>query len=99
LNFTSGLIDSEEAMTKWLSGAPSQMKQTSHHPENFSIEVIDESHFKIEVEFDWFGITLDDKKMRARTKHNWQIVDDPSERFARIQVMNVEALEPFRFVD
>jgi len=99
LNFTSGKITSIDHFSTWLNGAPKQMKESNHYPENFEIHVIDQNTYEITVEFDWNGITLDDKKMKARTAHQWIIVDNTEDRFAKIKTMNVTPLIPFTVVD
>ncbi|WP_298509955.1 hypothetical protein [uncultured Kordia sp.] len=99
LNFSSGKVSSIEELSTWLNGAPKHMKESNHHPENFKVTVIDKNTYEINVEFDWNGITLDDKKMIARTAHHWILTDNPEERFARIKTMNVTALVPFTVVE
>ena len=46
--------------------------------------------------FDWNGILPNATEMTAKTKHTWIVIDDPTERFARIKTMDVEVLEPFK---
>ncbi|WP_420574833.1 hypothetical protein [Kordia sp.] len=99
LNFSSGTIRSLDDFSVWLNGAPKHMKESNHHPENFEVNTINDTTYEMKVEFDWNGITLDDRKMIAHTSHHWIIVDDPEERFARIKTMNVTQLTPFTVVD
>ena len=47
------------------------------------------------AEFEWHGILADNNEMSARSRHNWLIVDNPKERFARIKIIDVEMLKPF----
>ncbi len=50
------------------------------------------------VEFDWYGVGKDDSKMRDTTAHTWKIIDNPLEKFARIEQADVEQKEAFRVV-
>lgn len=99
LNFSSGQITSVADFTTWLNGAPKHMKESNHYPENFALKVVDEHTYEVSVEFDWNGITLDDKKMVARTAHHWILTDNPEERFAKIKTVNVTQLIPFTILD
>ncbi|MFT2111770.1 hypothetical protein [Marinomonas sp. 2405UD68-3] len=100
LNFSSvnNKINSIDALSKWLNGAPLQLKQSSHHLENFSVVETEENHFTVNVDFDWYGITKTDQKMVAKTRHTWAVIDNPDERFARVQNIHVETLEAFRLL-
>jgi hypothetical protein len=89
LNFTSGQIDSIKKLEFWLNSAPKTLKQSNHYPENFSVKQITENEFEMSVEFDWHGITKDCKKVSARTKHVWRIIDNPNDRFAKIKKVDV----------
>ncbi|WP_299665697.1 hypothetical protein [uncultured Ruegeria sp.] len=40
----------------------------------------------------------DDIKMVAKTRHNWTVVNDPIERFARIKTVDVEVLQELRLL-
>lgn len=100
LNFsTNNQIESIEDLETWLNGIPIQMKESSHNPENFSIETITENEYEVIVEFDWKGITKENKQVRARTKHIWHVIDNPNERFAKILKMNVSQIEPLTFLE
>jgi len=88
-----------ERLGEWLEGSPSMMKQTSHHPNEFKFEIVGVNEYVMEVEFDWYGITLEGKKMCAKTHHKWTVQDNINERFARISHMKVNVLEPFRILD
>jgi hypothetical protein len=100
LNFTtSGQINSIEKLEVWLNDAPKQLSQSSHHPENFSIKQILENEYKMTVEFDWYGITKDGKKMTARTKHIWYLIDNINDRFAKIKRIDVMQIEPFKTIE
>ena len=99
LNFsTAAQISSIEQLETWLNGTPLGLKQSSHFPENFSIKTLWKNQYEMYAEFDWFGVGKDDSKMRARTAHTWKIIDNPLEKFARIEQADVQQKEAFRVV-
>jgi len=50
------------------------------------------------MEFDWSGFARShpEQVLEARTRHAWVVLDDPAERFARIQLITVQAVKPFQ---
>jgi len=100
LNFSSGAITSFDDFSAWLAGPGSQVTASTHLIENFSHETLDEDrHYRLSVDFDWSGILPDGTTMVARTRHVWTVINDVTERFARIENVDVEVLEPFRAAD
>jgi hypothetical protein len=71
------------------------LQQSSHHPEKLSIKKINENEYEMTVELDWYGIAKDGKKLTAKIKHVWQIVDNVEDRFAKIKRADVTQVEPF----
>lgn len=96
LNFSSGVITDFEGFEAWLTGPGSQVAASTHVISNFSAEETSENTYAVSVDFDWSGILPDDSVMVAKTRHNWTVANDPTERFARIQTIDVEVLEDFR---
>ncbi|WP_179380918.1 hypothetical protein [Jannaschia marina] len=96
LNFSSGAITDFEGFAAWLAGPGSQVEASTHEIENFSVEETGENTYAVSMEFDWFGIAPDGTELLARTKHDWTVENDVTERFARIKTVDVEVLEPFR---
>lgn len=96
LNFSSGTITDFEGFEAWLAGPGSQVAASTHAISNFSAEETGENTYAVTVDFDWSGILPDDSVMVAKTRHNWTVMNDPTERFARIQTIDVEVLEDFR---
>jgi len=95
LNFSSGTISDLDALREWFAGPASSVVFTSHTPENFSYQKLSENNYVLSVDFDWNGTLPNTKSMTARTKHTWQVVDNPLNRFAKIKSMDVEILKPF----
>jgi hypothetical protein len=44
-----------------------------------------DNEYEMTVEFDRKGMGKEGKKMTARTKHVWYIIDNPDDRFAKIK--------------
>jgi len=96
LNFSSGdQIDSVEKLEKWLNGAPMTLAVSSHYPINFSVETTGKNTYTMHVDFVWFGLAKDGNTYKAVTSHDWRVVDDPTERFARIKRADVTRKVPF----
>lgn len=83
----------------WLNGRLLQLKERSHYPEIFSVKTIMENEYEVTVEFDWKGITKDQKHLKDRTKHVWYVVDNPNERFARILKADIFQLQPLKIIN
>ncbi len=99
LNFsTSSKINNLSELETWLNGTPTQLTQSSHHPENLHIKVIDEKTFEVSVAFDWYAIAKNGQKMKAKTQHKWIVIDNPNEKFARIKKADVSQIEPLSMV-
>jgi hypothetical protein len=96
LNFSSGPIETFDAFKAWLAGPGSQVVASTHTLGNVSHHVTGTDRYAFNVDFDWQGITHDGKDLAVKTRHAWDVTDNPKERFARIKTMNVEVLEPLR---
>lgn len=96
LNFSSGAIIDFEGFKTWLAGPGSAVIASTHKIGNFSQESIGKNQYRITMTFDWNGILPNKSEMMAKTKHVWTVVDNPTERFARIKTVDVEILEPFK---
>ena len=60
---------------------------------------LEPGRFEVSIGFDWQGIRPDGKRMTAKTAHTWIVTDDPTERFARVERIRVETIEPFAVVE
>ncbi len=99
LNFSTAPIKSIEELENWLNGTPKQLIQSSHHPENLIVKTINDTTFEVSVVFDWYGIAKNGQKMKAKTLHNWVVIDNPNERFARIRKVDVKQIEPLSIIE
>ena len=96
---TQSNITSIEQLHKWLNGTPLGLKQSNHYPENFSIKEVGKNLYEVIVEFDWYGFTKDNKKVKAKTHHTWLVTDNINDRFAKIKKVVVKQIEPFKVVE
>lgn len=98
LDFSTGAepMTSMDALAAWLSTVPTQLSKSSHQVENRRIEGDDE--IAVSVDFPWRGVRIDGASMKARTHHDWKLVDT-GERFLRLREAKVTALEAFSVVD
>lgn len=96
LQFSSGPITDFKALELWLRGPASATVASTHEMANFSCEQVDQTTYRAQADFGWRGILPDDQLMVGKTRHHWQVVNDPKERFARIKALEVEVLEPFK---
>ena len=96
LNFSSGAITDFDGFKAWLAGPGSQVAASTHMIGDFSVAAVDKGTYEVSMTFDWAGITPDGTELVAKTKHDWTVENDVTERFARIKSVDVEVLEPFR---
>jgi len=99
LNFSSNKIKDLDALSEWFAGPASSVAFTTHKPEKFSYQKLSDNNYTLSVEFAWNGILPNTKAMTARTKHTWQVIDNPQDRFAKIKNIDVEILVPFSVVN
>jgi len=99
IDFGNGnAITSFEQLEEWIKGPASSVEASRHRVHNFSFNEIDSDRYRLQVDLDWHGIRPDGKTMSAKTRHMWSVADEPSERFARVEKINVVLLEPFKVV-
>lgn len=98
-DFSSGAIVNYEDLAEWVAGPASSVEASRHYVHNLTFQELGDNRYELTVDLDWNGIRPDRAKMTAKTRHTWTVVDTPSERFARIEKIRVEFLEPFAVVD
>lgn len=95
---TNGLTDTFEKFDQWIAAIPSRIKISGHTPKNFSSKLNDDQTISVSVDFEWEGISVDDKEMTAETHHEWILENNLDERFARMKKMFVTQTKPFETV-
>lgn len=88
-----------EQIAAWVAGPVSSLPATRHVILPLTYMELGTNRYEINIGFDWQGIRPDGARMTAKTNHKWIVVDDPSERFARVENIRVEQIEPFTIVD
>jgi hypothetical protein len=96
LHFSSGTITDMAAFEAWLRGPGSAAAASAHALSGFSFEPAGVDRLRMQVDFAWQGPLPDGKAMAAKTRHRWTVIDNPKERFARIETAHVQVLEPLR---
>lgn len=91
-------ITSFDQLAAWLAGPASAVSASRHTVSNFSYKLLDENRYELKVDLGWHGIRPDNVQMTAKTRHTWTVLDKPTERFARVEKVRVETLEPFKVV-
>ena len=96
LNFSSGAITDFDGFKAWLAGPGSAVQASTHRIGDFTVTESGGNAYRVQMTLDWQGLSPDGADLVARTRHDWQVVDDPAERFARIKAVDVEVLLPFQ---
>ena len=96
---TTSMISTIEDFNEWISTIPEKIKVSGHYPKNFSVKEGLDFSIKVSVDFEWEGISIDDKPMIAETHHEWLLENNFDERFARMKEMKVSQTIPFKVVE
>lgn len=102
LNFSTSntSISSIAELGKWLNDVPKkQLTLSSHVVKNLKVKEVSSNQYEISVEFVWRGISKDNKALMATTLHQWQVVDNPNDRFAKIKEMKVSQKAPLMMLN
>lgn len=95
LNFSSGKISDMAGFEQWFRGPASSVAASTHKINRLSQSQNADGSYTLLMDLDWQGIFPTGQQMVAKTRHTWLVVDNPSERFARIKQIDVEVLQPF----
>jgi len=91
---TGEAMQSFEQFEKWIAGPASSVSASTHIIDNFSFEEVGNAQYKVLVDFSWKGILPNGLGLAGKTNHEWLVVDDSNERFARIKDIKVSFIEP-----
>lgn len=96
--FSEKEIKSHDEFFEWLDGTRKRIFISTHILENFKYKALGEGLYKIEMEFQWYGFTEENKnqELEGRTSHKWIVYDDPAEKFPKIQSIEVKFIKPFQ---
>lgn len=96
---TAGQITTLEKFFEWTAAIPKRVKASAHFPKNFTAKENADNTISVSVDFEWRGISVDDKSMIAETHHQWVLENNTDERFARMKKMKVFQAIPFQIVN
>ncbi|CRK80772.1 hypothetical protein [Neobacillus massiliamazoniensis] len=100
LNLSTGAkIDTLKGFNDWLATVSNQVKQSGHYPKNISVTENEDHTINVSVDFEWEGISVENKLMIAETHHEWILENNLDERFARMKMMKVIQTKPFQTVE
>jgi hypothetical protein len=95
---TSSMVDTLDKFNEWATSVPKQIKASSHFPKNLLVKENTDKTISVSVDFEWEGISVDDKPMIAETHHEWILENNPDDRFAKMKRMDVVQTKPFQVV-
>ncbi len=83
-----------EEFDKWFQERPAQMIKSKHILDSLNINAITPNSYQVTLEFSWTGASKHhpETPLATRTLHQWIVIDNPLEPFARIQTMSVQTL-------
>lgn len=96
---TGSKINTLKGFNEWLATVSNQVKQSGHYPKNFSVTENTDNTINVSVDFEWEGISIENKPMIAETHHEWVLENNLDERFARMKMMKVTQTKPFQTVE
>lgn len=83
----------------WLASTRNKIIQSAHDPKNFTVTVNKDNSISVKVDFDWQGMNNNNEAMHAETRHEWLLINDMDERFARLKHMKVIQLQLFSVIN
>jgi hypothetical protein len=95
---TTSKIETLEKFNEWTATISQRISESGHYPKDFSVKENTDNTISVSVNFDWVGISVDNKPMVAETHHEWILENNQDERFARMKKMTVTQIRPFTVV-
>lgn len=96
---TAPKITALEKFYEWTATIPQRVKVSGHYPKNLSIKENADNTIGVSVDFEWEGISIDNKPMIAETHHEWTLENNCDERFTLMKKMNVVQTKPFQLME
>jgi hypothetical protein len=88
----NGLVDSKEKFEYGLKENSKKFKQSSYTLKEYHIVNSENNNYTLNMNVHWDGIDAGGIKMSKRLNHKWQIIDDDTQRFAKIKHAVVEII-------
>lgn len=96
MDWGSGSVCGYAELAPWVHRSGKLFAAARHEMTAFDWRSASVGQYQAQFRFDWFGLDRDGQPMVARSEHEWQIIDNPAERYPRIAAMSVNLTEPFR---
>lgn len=87
-------ISGVEEIETWFATTAGAVEHTAHTITGFHVEPGHGEEIHVALDFAWQGLTAAQQAMRARTHHDWTLIDGPG-RFPVLRAFRVEIVEPF----
>lgn len=87
-------ITGVDEIATWFTQTANAVKYTAHTITDYQIGEGRSGQVNVSLDFAWQGLTQDRQAMRARTHHEWILVDR-AERFPVLRGFHVTLVEPF----
>jgi len=69
-----------------------------HLPQNIQVKKKDDGLFSVSFDLEWFGLNHNGQELTGKVHHDWILVNNRNERFARMKKMSITMVEPFHIV-
>lgn len=87
-------IETEDEFAAWIDSIALTIDATEHVLDTFDFEVTGENTYTAIIHYNWRGIRRDGSGLKAKSRLEWNVVDDPAERYARIETASLEFVVP-----
>lgn len=96
LEWTDAGIRTREELSAWFRGEADRVLKSRHALDRFEHERTGEGRWSMRLHLTWHGFTreLPQQEIGANTRHEWSVVDDPSDRFPRIETAAMRIVSP-----
>ncbi len=89
LHFSGTDIATFDEFAEWVEGYSALTDASMLTMESMDVAENSDGTLTVTIDFEWDGIMPDGTRMEMGTRHVWNVVDDPSQRFARICSIDV----------
>lgn len=90
-------ISTHAMLDDWVTGRLASVVASHHRIDDVSFEAPGENRFLVRVAMESEALFPDGSGVISRNRQSWRILDDPAERFARIEDIRIERDEVRRF--
>lgn len=84
LHFVEPAVDSFDALTAWVAGPLSSVVASTHVVSGIGLERLGERDYAATIDMQSEALFPDGSGVASRNSQTWTVIDDKSERFARI---------------